>query len=308
MSSNTEPKPLHFHIFGTKIHTSLSPTIHTAAFHHHNLPHTYTITECPSLSSVAHIITSPSFGGASVTMPHKLTAFQWCTEVSEAAGVVGAVNTLILLVSSGEGARIRIRGENTDCMGLYSLINEYQAISQDGNQGEGKKTGLVIGAGGAARAAVYALIQAGFSTVVIWNRTIEKADKILKDFSWLVEGRRVEMRAITTVQELRAMGVNMNVDVVIGTIPGDVKTEEDFEGVFGARKGLCVEMAYRPKVTPLMKVAVRKGWVVQDGLEVLLRQAFEQYRLWTGREVPEGVMRGAIGRRAPSENEMRATV
>ncbi|GKZ33442.1 hypothetical protein AbraIFM66950_003339 [Aspergillus brasiliensis] len=279
---------LQFHIFGgANIRASLSPTIHNAAFAHHHLPHTYTTAECTSLSEISHLITSPTFGGASITMPHKLTAFEHCTEVSDSARAIGAINTL-LTARNGKG--VVVKGDNTDWSGLYTLINEH--LSQKGVQ-SGKGTGqvgLVIGAGGAARAAVYALLQAEFSTIVIWNRTVEKAEEIIRDFDNLrTEG--IEMKAVGEVTG------NGAVDVVIGTIPGDVKAEEDFEELFegGEKPGLCLEMAYKPKVTPLMRVAERRGWVVRDGLEVLLRQGFEQYRLWTGLEAPEGVMREAIG-------------
>ncbi|GKZ19383.1 hypothetical protein AbraIFM66951_010993 [Aspergillus brasiliensis] len=278
---------LQFHIFGgANIRASLSPTIHNAAFAHHHLPHRYTTAECTSLSEISHLITSPTFGGASITMPHKLTAFEHCTEVSDSARAIGAINTF---VTTRNGKEVIVNGDNTDWSGLYTLINEH--LSQQGVQsGKGTgKVGLVIGAGGAARAAVYALLQAEFSTIVIWNRTVGKAEEIIRDFETLkTEG--IEMKAVGEVTGIGA------VDVVIGTIPGDVKAEEDYEGLFeGGKIGLCLEMAYKPKVTPLMRVAERRGWVVRDGLEVLLRQGFEQYRLWTGLEAPEKVMREAIG-------------
>ncbi|PYH73352.1 shikimate dehydrogenase family protein [Aspergillus vadensis CBS 113365] len=285
-------QPLVFHVFGgPNIRASLSPTIHNAAFTHHRLPHTYTVAECTSLSEVSQLITSPSFGGASITMPHKLAAFEHCTQVSDSARAIGAINTLLTTRSPNGNGAVKVTGDNTDWSGLYTLIIDY--LSQQGiHSGKGTgKVGLVIGAGGAARAAVYALLQAEFSTIIIWNRTVGKAEDIVGDFDALrCGGNDVEMRAVGDVDGIGP------VDVVIGTIPGDVKNEEDFEGLFQESKtGLCVEMAYKPKVTPLMKVAERRGWVVRDGLEVLLRQGFEQYRLWTKLDAPEGVMREAIG-------------
>ncbi|RAH57962.1 NAD(P)-binding protein [Aspergillus piperis CBS 112811] len=224
-------------------------------------------------------------------MPHKLTAFEHCTQVSGSARAIGAINTLLTTRSPNGNGAVKVKGDNTDWSGLYTLIIGY--LSQQGiHSGKGTgKVGLVIGAGGAARAAVYALLQAEFSTIIIWNRTVGKAEDIVRDFETLkCGGNDVDMRAVGDLDSIR------NMDVIIGTIPGDAKTEDDFEGLFQESKiGLCVEMAYKPKVTPLMKVAERRGWVVRDGLEVLLRQGFEQYRLWTGLDAPEGVMREAIG-------------
>ncbi|GLA13631.1 hypothetical protein AnigIFM62618_010885 [Aspergillus niger] len=285
-------QPLNFHVFGgSNIRASLSPTIHNAAFTHHHLPHTYTTAECTSLSEMSHLITSPSFGGASITMPHKIAAFDHCTEVSDSARAIGAINTLVTTRSPQANSKVVVKGDNTDWSGLYTLIIDHLPKGGAHAAKATGKVGLVIGAGGAARAGVYALLQAQFSTIIIWNRTVEKAEKTIQDFDTLKIGG-IEMRAVGDVNGIGP------VDVVIGTIPGDVKAEEDFEGLFqGSETGLCVEMAYKPKVTPLMRVAERRGWVVRDGLEVLLRQGFEQYRLWTGLEAPEGVMRDAIGER-----------
>ncbi|RDH33488.1 hypothetical protein BDQ94DRAFT_143198 [Aspergillus welwitschiae] len=240
---------------------------------------------------MSHLITSPSFGGASITMPHKIAAFDHCTEVSDSARAIGAINTLVTTRSPQANSKVVVKGDNTDWSGLYTLIIDHLSKGGVHTAKATGKVGLVIGAGGAARAGVYALLQAQFSTIIIWNRTVEKAEKIIQDFDTLkIEG--IEMRAVGNVKGIGP------VDVVIGTIPGDVKAEEDFEGLFqGSETGLCVEMAYKPKVTPLMRVAERRGWVVRDGLEVLLRQGFEQYRLWTGLEAPELVMREAIGER-----------
>lgn len=224
-------------------------------------------------------------------MPHKIAAFDHCTEVSDSARAIGAINTLVTTRSPQANSKVVVKGDNTDWSGLYTLIIDH--LSKEGVHAAKPtgKVGLVIGAGGAARAGVYALLQAQFSTIIIWNRTVEKAEKIIQDFDTL-KSEGIEMRAVGDVTGIGP------VDVVIGTIPGDVKAEEDFEGLFqGSKMGLCVEMAYKPKVTPLMRVAERRGWVVKDGLEVLLRQGFEQYRLWTGLEAPELVMREAIEER-----------
>ncbi|RAH51519.1 shikimate dehydrogenase family protein [Aspergillus brunneoviolaceus CBS 621.78] len=277
----TTPKT--YHIFGQTLATSLSPTLHNAAFAHHRLPHHYTIQECPSLVAVQHLINAPTFGGASVTMPHKLTAFPLCDAVSDAAQQIGAINTLI--AETRDGKRV-ITGDNTDWRGLYELVVEYLA-------------GLVLGAGGAARAAVYALMQANFARIVVANRTVEKAGTIVRDFEGLAgpNGATCEIVAmeypIPVVERVKP-------DVVIGTVPGDVVVEADVEGLFAGQEhenehGLVVEMAYKPRVTGLIRAGQQAGWEVQDGLEVLLRQGFVQYSLWTGREAPVEVMRGSIG-------------
>ncbi|PYI25157.1 NAD(P)-binding protein [Aspergillus indologenus CBS 114.80] len=309
--------PQTYHIFGQALTTSLSPTLHNAAFAHHRLPHHYTLQECPSLAAVQRLIDAPTFGGASVTMPHKLTAFPLCDEVSAAARQIGAINTLIAETRAG---RRVITDDNTDWRGLYELVAEFSAASRgcsrrgaeaDGttspNPGRtsppsdssvnGRKTGLVLGAGGAARAAVYALRQAHFARIVVANRTVAKAETIVRDFEGLAGPKGLQCEIVAVKYPVPAVA-EVKPDVVIGTVPGDVVAEAEVAGLFaGSEEGLVVEMAYQPRVTGLMRAGRRAGWAVQDGLEVLLRQGFVQYALWTGREAPVQVMRGSIAER-----------
>ncbi|KAI9929753.1 hypothetical protein ASPWEDRAFT_28400 [Aspergillus wentii DTO 134E9] len=265
-----------YHIFGQNISLSLSPTLHNAAFAHHGLPHHYDIQECASIDDVKYLIDNPSFGGASVTMPHKLSVDKFCSTVSDSAVRIGAINTLI--VEERGNGRV-ITGDNTDWSGLYSIVDEMAP--------ENAQVGLVIGAGGAGRAAVYAMVKAGLKKIYICNRTVSKAEQIIADFA--------DNASTSTVVALtHPSDVPEPVDVIIGTIPGDVTTKAMFADLFKGKKGLCIEMSYKPRVTPLLAVARQAEWTTADGLEVLLRQAFEQSRLWTGLEVPEKVMREAI--------------
>ncbi|KAB8205778.1 hypothetical protein BDV34DRAFT_212882 [Aspergillus parasiticus] len=276
----THPTPQHYHIFGQGISQSLSPTIHNAAFAHYGLPHRYDIQECNGLQDVKPLIDDPAFGGSSVTMPHKLSAGEFCAHVADSATRLGAINTLIARsIDAGDGISKReIHGDNTDWSGLYSLIKEYAS-------GEGKQVGLVIGAGGAARAGVYAMAQAGVERIYVGNRTFAKAEQIARDFQDLC--RVIPVQFPSALPEAP--------DVIIGTVPGEAMSQEAFKNLFGNEKGLCIEMAYKPRVTNLLAVARENpGWTTADGVEVLLRQGFEQFRLWTGLDAPEEVMRKAV--------------
>lgn len=270
---------MHYHIFGQNISQSLSPAIHNAAFAHHNLPHRYDIQNCDHLSDVESLIHDDEFGGASVTMPHKLSVDRYCDQISDSAAKLGAINTLIVRHDPKTGART-ILGDNTDWSGLYSIVAEYPYLSD-------AESGLVIGAGGAARAAVYAMAQAGIKQIYIWNRTVEKARRVSQDF-----------QNATTTCTFTAVGHPSEIinspGVIIGTIPGEVMPTSFFAGLFRKGRGLCVEMAYKPRVTNLLGVVrSRSEWTTADGLEVLLRQAFDQSSLWTSKDAPQSVMRQA---------------
>ena len=293
-STTGSVKRKHFHIFGHGISFSKSPAIHQAAFRHYGLAHTYDIQETASVDDVvvADLIRDESFGGASVTMPHKLAVHKFCSELTEHARRIGAVNTLIVQpdeaavangVANGSNSSrsMLVVGDNTDWTGLHSIIASHTA-----SWPRRPRTGLVIGAGGAARAAVYALHRAGLGSIFIVNRTAANAEKIARDF-----------RDIAHVSAVPGLdGLPEAPDVVVGTIPADRTTEDDFLGgqaplLFAKSRGLCIDMSYKPWRTPLLAVAERqKGWETVPGVQVLLHQAFAQFELWTGLPAPREVM------------------
>lgn len=244
-----------------------------AGFKHYELPHTYDIQEPASVDEVAPMIEDQSFGGASVTMPHKLAVHKFCAQQTDHARRIGAINTLI--VRHDEMGQRYITGDNTDWSGLHNIIS-----AKTSSWPKRPRSSLVIGAGGASRAALYALYQSGLTDIVIVNRTKANADKIVKDFSPIFH-----VRVIPTLQDL-----DTRPDIIIGTIPADKTREADFTTLFEgpSEPGLCIDMAYKPRRTPLLAIAERRpGWETVTGVEVLLHQAFDQFELWTGLKAPQ---------------------
>ena len=285
------PRPKKFFIFGQGISFSMSPVIHGAAFKHHGLPHTYEILQTQTVDELLPLIESPDFGGASVTMPHKLTIRQYCSSVSPHAKTIGAINTLVVVPPTQVSDQWGIKGDNTDWSGLVACLK-----SKGGDAIEDATTGLVIGAGGAARAALYALYQLGIKNILLVNRTRSKAEKIATDYSSTFE--------ITVLPTLARLSEMQRPDIIISTIPADKITTEYFPAsLFGKKIGVCVDMAYKPRETPLLKVAEEhKGWATVSGAEVLLEQAFDQSQLWLGLPAPREFMANELRR----DDEKRA--
>ena len=259
----------------------MSPTIHTAAFRYHHLPYTYEILQTKTVDELDHVLSAPDFGGASVTMPHKLGIGKFCDEITDQAKIIGAVNTLVVSNEDEQSKRKSVIGENTDWSGLVACIQ-----AKGGDVVEHAKTGLVIGAGGASRAALYALHTLGVKDVFLFNRTRSKAEKIAQDFSPIFE-----INVLSDLAEFVRMPNSM-VDIIIGTIPAD-QTSEDYFPVelFANGKGICVDMAYKPRLTNLLRSAGKAlGWRTVTGVEVLLEQAFAQSHLWLGLPVPKDLM------------------
>ncbi|GLI75720.1 hypothetical protein PoHVEF18_003982 [Penicillium ochrochloron] len=275
-SSNDAVTPKNFHIFGKGISFSISPTIHNAGFKNYDLPYKYDIRESSGIDGVAGLILDERFGGASVTMPHKLQVHKLCTDQTETARLIGAINTLVV---KGSGDERQIIGDNTDWSGLHRIISDY--ATRTGHQ---SNVGLVIGAGGASRAALYAMHKAGIQRIYLVNRTLATAEKVREDFKSVFE-----IIVISRLEELAE-----NPDVIVGTVPAETTTEDQFSTIFGAR-GLCIDMSYKPRQTPLLSVAQgHEGWYTVTGVEVLLAQAYDQFYLWTGCEPPREKMIEAV--------------
>jgi shikimate-5-dehydrogenase len=272
-----------FYIFGNNISHSMSPTLHNAAFQELGLPHFYQIYETENVdTNVRNLMAMPNFGGASVTFPHKLQIGVLLARISRSARLIGAVNTVI--VEESTKGRILV-GDNTDWLGIRSCITN----NWGGNPN--KTTSLVIGAGGAARAAVFALQQLGINKISLVNRTFSTSERLASDFPDL------EMTHFKTLGEVVFQGPLPQ--VIVACVPADDMTENDIPRRLFARSNSCVlvEMAYRPRVTALMKVARSfDNWKVLQGTDVLKEQAYHQFSLWTGRRAPVSVMIEALER------------
>jgi shikimate dehydrogenase len=205
------------------------------------------------------------FRGINVTIPHKEAALALADEATATAAAVGAANTLTFLPSGA------IHADNTDVAGLLEAL----PVDPAG------LSALVLGAGGAARAAVYALRGAG-ADVMIWNRTRERADRLVADL-----GGRVVDRP-----EPAAVLVNC-------TSVGLRKTDRTFKSLPIQADTLGVgsyvaDMVYRPGGTALIVEAERRGAAVATGLQILVAQGAASFERWTDMTAPRQAMRAAV--------------
>jgi shikimate-5-dehydrogenase len=267
-----------FFIFGNNIAHSLSPTIHNAAFAELGLPHHYSIHQTPEMDdSVRQMLHQPNFGGASVTFPHKLHIKPMLDSVSDSAMKLGAINTVVV-EDTAQGRKLK--GDNTDWLGILQCIQNAPSVRLD--------TAIVIGAGGAARAATFALQTLGVAKVVVINRTVATAQRLAADFPLL----NVEVHSKLS----SAPAAN----IIVACIPADDINEADIPAqMFADGPGTVIEMAYRPPVTALIKVARKKPlWKVYGGVDVLKEQAYAQFELWTGWRAPVIAIQEALEAKA----------
>jgi shikimate dehydrogenase len=216
------------------------------------------------------------FVGANVTVPHKLAALELADRASEAAQAIGASNTLSFRAG-------RILAENTDAQGFLDSLP----------QPPNGQRALVLGAGGAARAVVWALSANG-ARVSIWNRTPERAETLAEELgASVVQSRGAGLHGAGFDLLVNATSVGMGA-ASSADAGSDLKALNLGADAIGETQ-LVVDLAYGPAPTELTRVARKRGVAVVDGLEVLVRQGAASLRIWTGQEPPIETMRRAAG-------------
>ncbi|KAJ7768294.1 Shikimate dehydrogenase [Mycena metata] len=274
-----------FVLFGTPIAYSMSPTLHNTAFDVLGLPHFYELQETTEVGQeIKATITAPDFGGASVTIPFKLDVIPLLDKLSPAAEAIGAVNTIIPVRTDGTN-RI-LYGENTDWLGIrHSILSRVPSGSIH--------AALVIGAGGTARAAIYALQSLGAAKVYIYNRTRKSAQALAEAFP------EAHVEILESLDKWPSGIVPPN--VIVSTVPAAATATSDVpdalqlsSNLFIYRDGpaVVIDMAYKPAETALLALAKQAGgnWGLVRGLDVLLEQGYVQFELWTGRVCPRRVV------------------
>jgi shikimate dehydrogenase len=217
------------------------------------------------------------FAGVNVTIPHKEAALEVADEASEAAKRIGAANTL----SFRDGA---VRADNTDASGLLAAL-------PDPVEG---RSALVLGAGGSARAAAWALAGQG-AAVSVWNRTPERADELVRSLARSGEGTPAEgrLRAVTA-EQARANAYKLIVNcTAIGMGDEDPFEDLPLDPERLAGEIVVVDLVYAGSESRLVREARSRGAIAVDGLEILVRQGAESLRIWTGQDPPLEVMRSA---------------
>jgi shikimate dehydrogenase len=251
-------------VAGWPVAHSRSPAMHNAAFAASGLDGWfYTRLPLPPelFAETARALPGSGYRGLNVTIPHKEAALALADEVTPTAAAIGAANTLTF---GPDGA---IEAENTDAQGFLDAVGEPLA----------GKSVLVLGAGGAARAVVWAAREAGAREVLVWNRTAERARTLAADFGAEAVARP---RPVDVVVNTTSVGLNGSLDDLPLADAGDPE--------------LVADLVYGPAEPPVTGWARARGTRVTDGLEVLVRQGALGYIRWTGQDPPLDVMTEAI--------------
>ncbi|MCP5042765.1 MAG: shikimate dehydrogenase [bacterium] len=245
-----------------------SPAMHNAAFRALGLDAVYVAFDVAPDALAAAITGIRALGLAqiAVSIPHKESVMAHLDEVDDDARRIGAVNT----VTARDG---RLVGSNTDWIGSNRALERETGLA-------GKRA-VVLGAGGAARAVVFGLLEAG-AEVHVANRTLERAEHLAEDLGAASAG------------SLDALAQHPH-DILINTTSVGLRSDESPVAASALREGTVVmDAVYDPQKTRLLRDAMARGAVALGGKWMLVHQAAEQLRTWTGREAPVDVLAEAF--------------
>ena len=264
-------------LFGYPLSHSISPAFQQAALDSLSIEASYTArpTRPEELASEVDKLRADDHLGANVTIPHKELIRQYLDGLDPWAETVGAVNTIV----KKDG---RLVGHNTDGYGFLRSLEERGGFSPEG------KSVLLLGAGGAARAAVFALAESGAGTVLIANRTAERGSALAQD----VRGHSPEVDSIPLAEAREAA---RRVDLIVnatsmGMEPGPNAGLSPLDSRDINPQAVVYDMVYTPQQTPLMKAALQAGAKVLGGLWMLVYQGAAAFEMWTSREAPVDLM------------------
>lgn len=276
-------------VMGHPIEHSLSPAMHNAAFQSLDMDWTYLPLSVPPkyLEAAVRGLGPLGFRGVNVTVPHKEAVVGFLDKVTPCARALGAVNTVV--VERDSEGEISLKGENTDVEGFA------RALQGSGFDVAGCGEAVVVGAGGGARAVVYALLREGIGHVTLLNRSLPRAEALAHDL-----GRHFGPGADITVDYLtdrKLVDAAAGAELLVNTTPVGMWPDSD-KSIWPQDEPIpghlvVFDLVYRPQRTRLLEQARETGALAINGMEMLVLQGAASFSLWTGLNPPVDVMRTA---------------
>lgn len=252
-------------VMGSPVTHSLSPRLHGYWLHEYDIDGAYVplAVEPDGFAMALRGLSAMGFAGANVTVPHKEAALGAVDHVSETAAAIGAVNTLIC---HKDGT---VSGDNTDAHGFIENVRMGAP-----NWSAKSAPALVLGAGGAARAVVYALLQAGVPEIFICNRTEIRAKELATEFG----------PSMTVVPWDARNEATADIGLLVNTTTLGMTGQADLDISINALppSAVVTDIVYNPLVTPLLAAAAARDLTTVDGLGMLLHQAAPGFERWFG--------------------------
>lgn len=267
-------------IIGSPIKHSMSPIMHNAAFKYLKMDYVYIpfLVDNNMLGNAITGAKSLNIKGLNVTIPHKTEVIKHLDSLDTGAELIGAVNTIKFTDNHA-------KGYNTDGIGAVNAIEEITSVKN--------KKIIVLGAGGAARAVSFQILLNGADKLVIANRTPENALDLQKNITKKLD---VDVKCVGLGKELE--NHLLNTDILINTTPIGMYPNVDQEPLVKSEmmhENLIVnDLVYNPLKTRLLGEARKAGAIPLSGIEMLIYQGMESFKIWTGVNPPFDVFKNAL--------------
>jgi shikimate dehydrogenase len=289
----SNPQTFNLGLIGYPLGHSLSPTIHNAALESCGVDGAYSLfpispADKKGLKDLLARVRSSEIAGLNVTIPHKQNVIEFLDELTPTAKSIGAVNTIYMQGN-------RLIGENTDAPGFLSDLKKF-LTTETPRHGELKA--LVLGAGGSARAVVYALINNGWN-VMIASRRLEQAKQLADSFG----NQRLPITVCSSSDlESHLDNLQSPVSLIANTTPiGMIPNtdESPWPAYLPFPQGTAIyDLVYNPRETKLVREAFSQGRPATTGLGMLIEQAALAFEIWTGCKPSREAMSGAVSQTA----------
>jgi shikimate dehydrogenase len=266
-------------LIGNPVEHTLSPVIHNTIAETMNESMVYVaFPVADDIESAVKGAYALGIQGMNITVPYKSDAIPFLADLDKEAEIIGAVNTLVRTENG-------YKGYNTDLPGLY------RAILSEGIEVKGSRV-IIVGAGGAARAAAFMCAFNGAERVVILNRTVEKAERIAEEVKDKTGFTAIEVKSISDYNSIEGEGYLVLQATKVGLYP---KTEESpiTDEAFFKKAAVVYDLIYTPQQTMFMQLAAKQGVAAYNGLKMLLYQGVSAYEMWNQVSVPEEVVEKA---------------
>ncbi|PWY87134.1 shikimate [Aspergillus sclerotioniger CBS 115572] len=278
MSVQNQDQRRFAYLVGVGVTHSIAPPMHNYSFKSLGYDWEFISQECPTVEDAMALFHQPTFAGGVVTMPYKRTIMDHLDGLDEYATRLQACNNVY---RAADGS---LRGTNTDWRGIQGCLL--------GAREEGRnRPAVIVGAGGACRAAVFTLhVQLGCNPIYIINRDRSEVTALLED-------TKKEYDTLEMIHVERAEQVADLPFYIVGTVPdAEPSTAEEKEVhrivdaiLSSPKKGVFLDMCFKPRKTRFLKAAQKHGWATVEGTEVIGHQMLEQYRLWCGDDASQRV-------------------
>ncbi len=265
-------------VFGCPVDENPTGIMQEAAFQAKNLNWRYLnlLVEPAALKAAFEGLRAMRFGGVNLTVPHKVEAMKYVDELSDKAKLIGAINTVV----NRDGI---LYGDNTDGAGFVEGMRK-KGVHLNG------KTAVILGAGGASRAISVECALAGCARVLLFNRTLKKAEEIAA-----IVNQNTACKAAAFLWEpgLRIPKCDILINATsIGLYPDPNAPDIRYEDI--TPNMIVQDIIPNPANTPFLQKAKARGATTYDGLSMLVEQGAIGFKLWTGEDAPTDVMYAAL--------------